>query len=246
MSEFLDLCRQAAEARPEDIAPGHGTVLLLAPHPDDETLGCGAAIAALAQAGRPVQVVLVTDGAASHPRSRLYDRQRLAATRRAELRAALRELAGEAARPVIELGYPDLAAPDSEAEIAAAADRIARLLPDAPAAIWTTWQGDPHPDHERCARLAARLARACPGTPLWAYPIWGRFDSAHPLPAPGDIRLLRLPQFAARKTRAIRAHASQMSDLIPDDPEGFAMPEEMQAHFANHPEIFIRISPDDP
>ena len=36
--------------------------LILAPHPDDEVLGCGGAILAHRQAGNPVDVIVVTDG----------------------------------------------------------------------------------------------------------------------------------------------------------------------------------------
>ena len=35
---------------------------MLAPHPDDETLGCGGAIALHCQAGDAVKVVFITDG----------------------------------------------------------------------------------------------------------------------------------------------------------------------------------------
>lgn len=45
---------------PEDSSP----VLVIAAHPDDETLGCGATMAKLAAAGREVHVVFVATGAA--------------------------------------------------------------------------------------------------------------------------------------------------------------------------------------
>ncbi|HQQ79461.1 MAG TPA: PIG-L family deacetylase, partial [Thermoanaerobaculia bacterium] len=40
-------------------------VLVLAPHPDDEVFGCGGALADLASRGATIDVLLVTDGAAS-------------------------------------------------------------------------------------------------------------------------------------------------------------------------------------
>jgi len=41
---------------------GAPPVLVLAPHPDDEVLGCAGAIVAHRQAGNPVDVIIVTDG----------------------------------------------------------------------------------------------------------------------------------------------------------------------------------------
>jgi len=46
--------------------PGR-TRLVLAAHPDDETLGAGGLIAASAANGARVEVIIATDGAASHP-----------------------------------------------------------------------------------------------------------------------------------------------------------------------------------
>ena len=41
--------------------------MVLAPHADDESLGCGGLISELAAQGRPPVVVVVTDGTGSHP-----------------------------------------------------------------------------------------------------------------------------------------------------------------------------------
>ena len=66
-----------------------GCALVLAPHPDDESLGCGGLIAAACAGGQPPIVVVLTDGAGSHPNSRAYPPDRLRTTREAETLAAL-------------------------------------------------------------------------------------------------------------------------------------------------------------
>src|SRR3984893_10953906 len=49
---------------------GTGGIVVVAPHPDDETLGCGGLIALASQLGRNIQVVVISDGVGSHPNSR--------------------------------------------------------------------------------------------------------------------------------------------------------------------------------
>ena len=57
--------RSVAGVAPALGLPGPGAVLVLAPHPDDETLMCGATLAALRRRGDPVRVVCLTTGAAT-------------------------------------------------------------------------------------------------------------------------------------------------------------------------------------
>jgi len=64
-------------------------VLVLSPHPDDESLGCGGLFAACHEHGLPAYAAFVTDGAASHLHSREYPPARLAASRETEARSAL-------------------------------------------------------------------------------------------------------------------------------------------------------------
>src|ERR1700712_4437889 len=70
---------------------GSGTCLILAPHPDDESLGCGGLIAACVAAGPPPIVVILTDGAGSH-HSPSYPPERLRAVREQEARQAVAHL----------------------------------------------------------------------------------------------------------------------------------------------------------
>lgn len=229
---------QAARETPAvsiDRLTGVGDVLVLAPHPDDESLGCGAAIAAAAHAGRRVHVVIVTDGCKSHPESRTYPAPRLSALRKVEARTAAALLTAGATRPIF-LAYPDQGAPDDPASMARIAGRLAPLLPGV-TAIWAAWEGDPHPDHRRSWTIARHLAAKCPSARLLAYPVWGRVQGE----AMATGRLLRFPagRWRALKARAVAAYRSQMTRLINDDPGGFMMPPPLRRHFVDHDEIFI-------
>jgi LmbE family N-acetylglucosaminyl deacetylase len=141
-------------------------LLLVAAHPDDETLGLGATASALAERGVPVQVVAATDGEAAYPED-ACGRARLADVRREELVAAAAQL--RQARPIF-LGIPD-------GEITANQDRLEveleAILAECPPGTWcaATWRGDGHPDHEATGRAAAAASRRVPSVFL-EYPIW--------------------------------------------------------------------------
>jgi LmbE family N-acetylglucosaminyl deacetylase len=219
---------------------GTGGVLVLAPHPDDESLGCGGTITMLARRGVRFAIAVITDGSLSHPNSQRYSSDRLAALRHDEVREAAQILTGNDTR-LCWLGYPDCSAPTDEADMSAAVSRLVEIADDAEAtAIWTTWAGDPHRDHKATAALAFALRDRLSGIALWSYPIWGRFsdDAAATLEASGMVRV-DTASVRETKARAIAAHRSQMSALIADDPDGFVMPPAMQQHFIDTPEIFI-------
>src|ERR1700730_3905373 len=69
---------------------GTGGIVVVAPHPDDETLGCGGLIALESRLGRNIQVVVISDGVGSHPNSRRYPPDKLRDLREGETRAARR------------------------------------------------------------------------------------------------------------------------------------------------------------
>ncbi|MBM9596240.1 PIG-L deacetylase family protein [Roseitranquillus sediminis] len=206
---------------------------VVAPHPDDETLGCGSLLHDAWVAGIDCTVVCVTDGSRSHPNSPTWSQERLADTRRREIEAAVEILAPDAS--VRHLGYRDCETPTRPPEADEAVARLRATLPPG-ALVLAAWERDPHVDHQRCAALVRRaLARRADLALLW-YPIWGRFSEATPGPA---VRLAASEAARQAKRRALACHRTQMADLISDDPGGFVMQAEHQAHFLDHPEIFI-------
>jgi LmbE family N-acetylglucosaminyl deacetylase len=140
---------------------------IVAPHPDDETLGLGGTAAQLATAGVDVQLVAVSDGGAADPDLSAFDRIQLERTRRVELSKAASILG---VRQPIFLGLPDGALANHEQTLA---DLLAEILADGPAGTWcaTTWRGDGHPDHEAVGRASAAVAKRA-GTTLLEFPIW--------------------------------------------------------------------------
>src|SRR5947199_6892968 len=89
-----------------DVITGGEPVLVLAPHADDESCGCGGLIAEASARGRPIAVAALTDGTGSHPHSRAYPPAKLAALREGEAREAVSAL-GLAPDRIRFLGLPD-------------------------------------------------------------------------------------------------------------------------------------------
>ncbi len=216
-----------------------GAALILAPHPDDESLGCGGLIAESCARGQPPLLVILTDGAGSHPRSRAYPAPRLRALREAETVAAARCLGLDAAR-IVFLGLPDTAAPTEGSAFAAAVATLgAHIRRTACRAVVASWRYDPHCDHEAAAAIAAAAAREA-GIPHWCYPVWGRTLPPDATVADATGVRLDVTRWQDAKRRAIRCHRSQWAGLITDDPSGFQMQPDFMALFDTPFELFMR------
>ena len=221
---------------------GTGGLVVVAPHPDDESLGCGGLIARACGEGRSVRLVVVSDGCGSHTHSRTHPPERLRALREAETLAAVAEL-GLAADHVRFLRLPDAAVPCEGEGGQAAAEAVARAARDCAAgAIMVTWRHDPHCDHAASAAIVD-LARAALGDiRVFHYPVWGwRLPPETEVgPRPEGLRL-DVGAHSAAKRRAVMAHASQTTDLIADDPTGFRLERSMIDRLCGPEEVYIEV-----
>ena len=223
VDELLSALDAAPVSSLDGIA-GEGGIVVVAPHPDDESLGCGGLIAAARCAGRSVRLIVVSDGCGSHTGSQLYPPAKLRALRERETLDAAAILGLEPGATSF-LRLPDAAVPKTgpEAETAASAITAAALETEA-SAIFVTWRHDPHCDHEAAAAIVDLVRGQVPGIRVVAYPVWGWM-----LPPESEVdvpeRLVRLDVSAERETkrRAVLAHRSQTTDLIADDPSGFRL-----------------------
>ena len=182
-------------------------IVVVAPHPDDETLGFGGTAVMLAQLGVTVQVVSVSDGGAADPDSPALERIRLERTRRAELHRAVGTLGLSAP---IGLGLPDGELADHEPRLT---DLLTEILDSRPAGTWcaATWRGDGHPDHEAVGRAAA-VATAQTNSVLLEYPVWMWHWARPDDPAVPWDRAHSVPLSRAavdRKQRAAQCYRSQ-------------------------------------
>ncbi len=209
-----------------------GATLCVAPHPDDEALGCGGTLALLSQSGARVGIAWVSDGGLSHPNSLSHPRAKLAALRESEASHAARELG---ASQTFFQRLPDgaLPFPDDASFNEAVASARAVLIEFAPQTLLLPWRRDPHRDHRASWLLWATAARDL-SLQRYEYLVWA-FERAaqNEWPRADEARAFRVDigDVAARKRAAIEAHASQISDLIADDPTAFRLSREVLAHF---------------
>ncbi len=191
-------------------------LLVFAPHPDDETLACGALIQRALAAGAAVHVVIATNGDANPWPQRLVERRwhldresvaRWGAMRAGEARAALRVLGLDEAH-VQFLHWPDQGltarlvqdGQDSVAELAT----LIRL--HRPTLVAMPSVRDSHPDHSALAILlkAALRAESSPAR-LLSYWLHGRGHGA--IESPLDVTLT--PGELIAKRAAALSHVSQ-------------------------------------
>ena len=194
------------------LIPLQRRIVVVAPHPDDEVLGCGGILAAAAERGNPVALIAVTDGEACFPASLNYTAQQLAATRRAESMEALRRL-GLRPTEITRLGLPDSGVKKHALLLA---QRLQYLLrPDD--IVITTWRCDGHSDHDTVGRIAAEVTEA-KGATLLEVPIW-----AWHAPSKEQARVLCVnakrialtTRWEVRKKYALAAYASQLRPPAP-------------------------------
>ena len=226
----------ALEERPAAaLLHGRRRLLLLSPHPDDETLACSGLLRAAATTGLvEVHLVAVTDGEACYPGDAGWTPERLRKVRPREVEQAFAMLG-------VRAGIQRLGIADGEvaANVAAVEGALRALLqPDD--LVLAPWEHDGHPDHDAVGR-AALAATTLPGTRLLRYPVWAwhwlQADAVQP-----PFRAIRMPlaeDTAARKQRAIACFASQLGSSAGTAPAPILPPHVIE-RFQRPFEVYLR------
>lgn len=224
-----------ARSAVEDLVAADHCLHVLAPHPDDEVLGCGGIIRQVLRLGRGVNVWSITDGEASHPGSTELPPDTLAQVRTRESQCALRRLGQGIVR--YRLRIPDGTVRRHLSEIA---PLLAPHLRPGDTVI-APWRLDGHPDHEAVVRAGQQAAASCQCR-LFEIPIWGWHWVQ---PCRGDFTTHRALVVSLTdadilaKARAIRAFCTQ---LYPDRATGRSaiLPDYVLVRFQRPYEVLLR------
>jgi LmbE family N-acetylglucosaminyl deacetylase len=181
---------QVALARNATKTLVRGTVLVLSPHPDDETIGCGLLLAQMAGEGRPTAVGLATDGRdgwySFTPRPTA---DRIIEIRRGEWHRALDTLNVPKDRR-FELGLADGTVPDHEDEVVEWISTLLRRL--SPSQIFVTRPFDPHPDHRALSRATRQSVIDVYGSVSDSGSLRDELSSVHRRGSPPEIYSYRV------------------------------------------------------
>ncbi len=184
---------------PVKLLPDFHRALVIAPHPDDESLGCGGTMALLADRGTEVTTLTASDGEATQgtdlppdeiARLRRTEAQRAAAVSDADTRF---------------LGLPDGRLDEHPHELTSGLRKVlSELEPDA---VFAPWLLDGGSDHRAVSSaLAAALDGAgdAPVPEIWGYEVWT------PL-VPN--RMVDVTSVIDRKREAVAAHETAAKAL---------------------------------
>ncbi|MFB0839731.1 PIG-L family deacetylase [Arthrobacter sp. E44] len=217
--------------------------IVLAAHPDDETLGAGGFMASLVALGAKVEVLLCTAGEGSHPDSPTTTPEQLAQVRLAEFSQALTVLGLKDHWTFLDL--PDRGLAGQSETIARAVRDSARRLRGAaqPLVLVAPYRADGHGDHDAVGAVAAEVARE-DGHALLEYPIWfWHWATTQDQEWRGWARYHLAESARQAKGRAMAEHTTQVRPLSPLRGDETLLSKEFLQHFSRSFEVFAWTPP---
>jgi LmbE family N-acetylglucosaminyl deacetylase len=177
-----------------------GPVLVIAPHMDDETFGCGGTIIRHRQAGAEVTILFMTDGARGN--SAMVRDESLTDRRKGEVRRAMKLLGDPQVR---HLDLPERELVCDERTIDLVEQQLREI---APAVVYVPSIFDGHPDHIVTCRIASaammNLADRGDGPIVREYEVWSTLT---------PNVLVDVSDVFEQKLDALRQFDSQLLDM---------------------------------
>ncbi len=238
MSRLFD---KAVELKP-DYFDAIASCLVLAPHPDDESLGCGGLLSLLRDKEKEVNVIFITDGSMSHPRSQKFSPEALAALRKEEALHALAALQVSQSGAFF-LHKKDGALPakgenEFEQNVNQMHLLIALLQPDL---ILVPYEKDPHRDHRATWQMLMQTNKKRNASyQVLEYLIWlHERGKDSDMPDENAFRYVDITPYLQQKKNAVHKHLSQTTRLIDDDANGFILSPQVLQHFITPKEYYV-------
>lgn len=168
-------------------------ILIVAPHPDDESIGCGGL---MLQYGAQCEILLLTDGRKGYDSSVPTDEEQLVRQRAEELRRAA-AIAG--IEKIYMLGIPDNTLKQNETTVGAF-----DLTPYD--YIFVPNHLERHKDHAPVLKMIQKMCRRQHASArIYEYEVWS------PIPGPTDVLILN--DLMERKLEMVRQYQSQIRFL---------------------------------
>ena len=190
-----------------DFATVDGKSMVVAPHPDDEVLGCAGLVQRLLSAGRQVDVVILSGGGKSHAGCCGIDEAELIENRRQLSRRAA-GIIGLPPERLHFLDYPDGSIAFDNAETGKLRQLMAELKPDA---VFVPHRGEGWSDHLAAAEIARRLTEDGKTVRLFEYCVWFWYYNTWNIDWQQARVLKMLPEENRIKQQAIDAYVKPLA-----------------------------------
>lgn len=225
-----------------------GKVLVFAPHPDDETLGCGGTIAKKLTEGYEVIVVVLTDGRQAF--SKIFGitsdptPEELKQIRKGEAIKAMNAL-GLSEKNIIFLNFKDGSLAKHEEEVKRRIFEIIKRHP--PIEIYFPYSKDYNPDHKVTNRIIKQCIKETKATAKsLQYSISQKYARIGPM-IDKLVNLFKrhivevdISEFAPLKKKAIEQYKSQVLIISKHQTQPVLSKERIKQHL-NNKELFYRI-----
>jgi LmbE family N-acetylglucosaminyl deacetylase len=199
---------------PADPFAGVKRILVLAPHPDDETLGCGGTVALYVSRGVEVYLAVISDGGKIAHEFAEENIDIVEARKKESMEAS--GVLG--VKETYFLGFPDGELKSHEDEIAARIEEI--ILQCNPDIVFSPSPIDFHEDHIAVSKIALKLLMKPQGMKIAFYEVYGtiRFNSLVDISDVVDLKerailcyrysLFRTPEIFAGAAKALNRFRS--------------------------------------
>ncbi len=176
--------------------------LVLAPHPDDETIGCGGTLVLHADAGDSVKVVFLTNGAKGDP-SQKMEKDSYVRLRQEEARKACADLG---VRDIVFWPFEDRSLAGARGALRRMMDLLENFRPEL---VYVPSPLEFHPDHRAAAHLFCDAVRG----KKWDFEV-AFYEVSQPISV---NRLVDITPVMSRKMRALEAYQSQLEERHYED-----------------------------